>query len=99
MSENNEFVSAFDKSSGDKGANGFGLESVDMTGWTGEGGTPSELNKLRNREKARFAELSGKAFGNPTINNAGVVLNSFGGAFGEAQTSPSKPNIQGGANK
>lgn len=96
MSQNNEYQKGFEKGKGDEGANGFGLETVDMTGWTGPGSAPSELQVIRTREKARFAELSSKAFGNPEINNAGVVLDSFGGMFGEGGA---KPNIQGGANK
>lgn len=98
MSENNEFQAGFQKSSGDEGANAFGLETTDLTGWTGPGSQPRELENLRNREKARQADLvsSGAMSMTAPINSAGIVLNSFGGAFGEGGT---KPDIQGGANK
>ncbi len=98
MSENNEFVVATQKSAGDKGSNGFGLEQTDMTGWTGQGSQPRELENLRNREIARQADLvaSGAMSMTAPINSAGIVLNSFGGMFGEGGA---KPDIQGGANK
>lgn len=98
MSENNEFVTGFQKTVGDEGANAFGMEKVDMTGWTGPGGTPSELGKLRAREAARQASLvaSGAMSMTVPITNAGIVLDTFGGQYGEGGT---KPDIQGGANK
>lgn len=97
MAENNDFQAEFQKSSGDRGANGMGLETTDMTGWTGPGSQPSELQKLRSREQARYNDLAGKAFSMTVpITNAGIVLDGFGGAFGEGGA---KPNIQGGANK
>lgn len=98
MSENNEFVAAVEKTAGDKGSNGFGMEQVDMTGWTGAGGNPSELAKLRAREQARFNDLqaSGAMSLTTPVTNSGIVLDGFGGAFGEGGA---KPDIQGGANK
>jgi hypothetical protein len=97
MVENNQFQAGFQKSYGDTGANGMGLEQTDMTGWTGEGSQPSELSKARSREQARYNDLNAKVLGKSVmITNEGIVLDSFGGAFGEGGT---KPNIQGGANK
>ncbi len=43
---------------------------------------------LKNREIKRFDELERKAFGNPVITNAGIVLDEFGGALGEGRRSP-----------
>jgi hypothetical protein len=97
MAENNQFQTGFQKSFGDKGANGFGIEKTDLTGWTGDGGTPAELHKLRSREAARLSDLQSSGAMSVTVplNNAGIVLEGFGGAFGEGGT---KPDIQGGAN-
>lgn len=44
----------------------------------------SDRDMYLGREIARFNELRGKAFGRDIrITNAGIVLDSFGGAFGE----------------
>lgn len=87
--------------SNDNYANGMGIAHPsplkEMENIPGSGA--SEQFMMKNREIARFNELQSKAFGNPTINNAGVVLDGFGGAFGEAQTSPTKPDVQGGTSK
>ena len=47
------------------------------------GSEASSQERLFSREVARFNELKSKAFGNPTITNAGIPLDSFGGAFEE----------------
>lgn len=98
MASNNQFQGATEKGSGDKGSNGFGMEQTDMTGWTGPGSQPSELEKLRSRESARFADLqsSGAMSLTTPITNSGIVLNGFGGMYGEGGA---KPDIQGGSNK
>ena len=85
-------------SSYDEKCDGMGLErpSANAVGFSGAGSQPEGREARLNREISRFSELKAKAFGNPTINNAGVVLDSFGGMFGEGG---SKPDVQGGANK
>lgn len=99
QTNNNLYEGPFEKVvSNDAYPNGFGIakQATLKEFETIPGVNQSEQVKLRGRENARFSELQGKAFGNPTINNAGIVLDSFGGAFGEGG---SKPDIQGGANK
>lgn len=100
-SNNNLYQSEFQKTlSNDNYANGMGLaRPANLKSFEDvPGSEASDQYMLKNREFARFNDLK-KAFGNPTINNAGIVLDSFGGAFGEAQSSPSKPDVQGGASK
>ena len=85
-SNNNAFDTGFEKStSNDEKSNGMGLErsAANAEGFQGDGSQPSGRAARLGREVARYDELASKAFGNPTINNAGVVLDSFGGAFGE----------------
>lgn len=59
------------------------------------GSEASEQYMMKQREIARFNSLK-PAMGNPMITNAGIVLDTFGGQFGEGG---SKPDIQGGANR
>jgi hypothetical protein len=48
------------------------------------GSLQSEQNKLKDREIGRFDELRRVAMGrNIPITNAGIVLNEFGGEYGE----------------
>lgn len=99
-SNNNLYQGPFEKAvSNDNYPNGMGIArpaTLKANTETFPGSEASEMAKLKEREMARFSELQSKAFGNPTINNAGVVLDSFGGMFGEGGA---KPDIQGGANK
>lgn len=91
-SNNNMFQSEFEKGfSADNIANGMGiahpaslkpLENI-------PGSEASEQYMLKDREIARFNDLKSKAFGNPTISNAGIVLDSFGGSLGESGQGPS----------
>lgn len=97
-SNNNVYQGPFEKQfSGDNIANGMGiarpapLKSFENV----PGSEASEQYMMKEREIDRYNGLT-KAFGNPTINNAGVVLDVYGGQFGEGG---SKPDIQGGANK
>lgn len=85
--------------SNDNFSDGFGIArpaTLKADTETFPGSEASEQAKLKMREIGRFNELQGKAFGNPAISNQGVVLDSFGGMFGEGGA---KPDIQGGANK
>jgi hypothetical protein len=98
-SNNNLFQGPAEKTvSNDNYPDGFGVARAAALKETEAfpGSEASEWKKLKDREIGRFDELRAKAFGNPTINNAGIVLDSFGGAFGEGG---SKPDIQGRANK
>lgn len=97
-SNNNVYQGPFEKSvSNDNYPNGMGIaQAASLKAFENvPGSEASEQYMLKEREMARFNSLK-KAFGNQTINNAGIVLDTYGGAFGEGGT---KPNIQGGANK
>lgn len=98
---NNLYEGPFEKSvSNDTMANGMGIaQAPQLKSFENiPGVNQSEQNKLKEREIARFNDLSGSGAMSMTvpITNAGIVLGSFGGAFGEGG---SKPDIQGGANK
>lgn len=100
-SNNNLFEKKFEKSvSNDNMANGMGLarEAALKPFENVPGVNATEQQKLRDREYARYSSLvSAGAMGQTqTITNAGIVLDTFGGMFGEGG---SKPDIQGGANK
>lgn len=98
---NGTYLTSFEKAvSNDNYANGMGIaQPSPLRPYENIPGLEqSEQYQLKMREAARFNSLK-PALGNPTINNAGVVLNTFGGAFGEAQTAPTKPAVQGGALK
>lgn len=97
-SNNNIYQGPFEKEfSGDNLANGMGIaHPAPLKSFENVAGSEaSEQMMLKGRELARYNGLT-KAFGNPTINNGGIVLDTFGGAFGEGG---SKPDVQGGANK
>lgn len=97
-SNDNIFQSGFEKSfSGDNIANGMGIaRPASLKSFENiPGAEASDQYMLKMREMGRFNALK-KAMGNPTITNAGIVLDVFGGAFGEGG---SKPDVQGGANK
>lgn len=99
--DNNLYVGPFEKTvSNDAMANGMGIAhpAGEKQFETFPGSGQSETNKLREREIARYNGLaaSGAMGMKVPITNAGIVLDSFGGAFGEGGT---KPDIQGGANK
>lgn len=102
-SNNNVYQGPFQKDfSGDNIANGMGIaRPANLKEFENvPGSEASEQYMLKMREMDRFNSLrSSGAMGNPTINNAGVVLDTFGGSFGEAQTAPTKPAVQGGALK
>lgn len=92
QSNNNMYQKGFESTfSGDNIANGMGiahpaaLKSFEMV----PGSEASEQSMLKDREIARYNDLAGKAFGNPPINNAGIVLGSFGGSLGESRQGPS----------
>lgn len=98
---NNVYQKDFEKSlSNDNYPNGFGIArpSPLMAMENIPGLEQSEQYMLKMREMDRFNSLK-PAMGNPTINNAGVVLETYGGQFGEAQKAPTKPSVQGGALK
>lgn len=100
-SNNNVFQRPFEKSvSNDNYPNGYGIgqAATEKEFETIPGVNQSEQDKLRGRERARFASLeSSGALGlSQTITNKGIVLDTFGGMFGEGGT---KPDVQGGANK
>lgn len=90
-SNNNMFQDNFEKGlSADNIANGMGIshpaalkpmENI-------PGSEASEQYMLKDREIARFNDLKSKAFGNPQITNAGIVLDSFGGSLGESKEGP-----------
>lgn len=87
-SNNNLYQDKFEKSqSYDEKSNGMGLERPATLKPFEEvaGSLGSEREALLSREMARFDELrSSGAFGRDIkITNAGIVLDSFGGAFGE----------------
>lgn len=97
---NGTYPTSFEKAvSNDNYANGMGISmpSALRPFENIPGLEQSDQYMLKQREMARFNSLK-PALGNPTINNAGVVLDTFGGTFGEAQKAPAKPNVQGGAN-
>lgn len=86
--------------SNDNLANGMGMAhpaALKAGMETFPGSEASEQVKLKDREWDRFNDLkaSGAMGMTAPITNAGIVLNSFGGAYGEGGT---KPDIQGGAN-
>lgn len=82
---NNDYPSSFKKDIGGEKADGMGL-LADKGGLNDFAGSESgEQDELAKRERARFEELRGKAFGrNTPITNAGIPLDSFGGSFAEA---------------
>lgn len=87
-SSNNLYQKGFEKSvSNDNVANGMGIArpSTLKSFENVAGSEASEQYMLKEREIARFDELKRKALGNPTITNAGIILDSFGGAFGEGR--------------
>lgn len=101
MSNNNVYQRPFEKSvSNDNFPNGYGIgqPSTEKEFERIPGVNQSEQDKLRGRERARFASLeaSGALGLSQVITNKGIVLDTFGGAFGEGGT---KPDLQGGANK
>lgn len=95
---NNKYQSEFQKTaSNDNYPNGMGISSPSplkpMENIPGL--EQSDQFMLKQREMARYESLK-PAMGNPQINNKGVVLDTFGGMFGEGG---SKPDVQGGANR
>ena len=65
-------------------SDGMGLERGDGGLNDFPGSEVKSQDALFSREVARFEELRRKAFGrNTPITNAGIVLDSFGGSFGE----------------
>lgn len=86
-SNNNMYQDKFEKTASyDEKSNGMGLEKpATLKGFEDVAGSlASEREMLLEREVARFNDLKSKAFGRDIpITNAGIVLDSFGGAFGE----------------
>lgn len=90
-SNNNLYQDKFETTfSADNIANGMGIAHPSSLKPFEEvpGSEASEQSMLKMREIGRYDELSRKAFGNPDINNAGIVLDSFGGSLGENRNSP-----------
>ena len=90
--------------SNDNYANGFGLARPNTlkSFENVPGSEASDWAMLKEREIARFNELAAKAFGNPTITNAGIVLDGSSltaEGYGEAIKTPMKKDIQGGMSK
>lgn len=102
QSNNNLYQGPMEKSfSGDNIANGFGIArpaGLKNAIETFPGSEASEQSKLKDREIARFNDLSGKAFGlQVPITNAGIVLDGFTSTgYGQGGA---KPNVQNGALK
>lgn len=95
---NNVYQKDFEKTvSNDNYSDGMGIArpSALMSMENIPGLEQSDQYMLKMREVERFNSLK-PAMGNPAITNKGIVLDSFGGMFGQGG---SKPDIQGGANK
>jgi hypothetical protein len=90
-SNNNLYQKGFEKTqSYDEKSDGMGIERpATLKPFEAvPGSLADERESLLNREVNRFNELRSKAFGrNIQITNAGIALDSFGGAFSE-QGSP-----------
>ena len=83
---NNEYPGEFNKREGLAGdkSDGMGLERGGDGLNDFAGSVAGERDEYLKREVRRFEELRSKAFGRTTpITNAGIVLDSFGGSFGE----------------
>lgn len=84
---NNLYQKGFEKSqSYDERSDGMGIERpATLKSFEDVPGTlADERESLLNREVARFNDLKSKAFGrNIPITNEGIVLDAFGGGFGE----------------
>lgn len=98
---NNLYQTPFERvGSYDEKSNGMGLKMVsDLKPFEQVPGSHGNMRQqYLNREIGRYNELAAKAFGNPPINNAGIVLDDFGGAFGEKvqkfSDASGKPKVQ-----
>jgi hypothetical protein len=83
---NNDYPSKFNKGKGEarEMSNGMGIEKGGDGLNDFAGSEAGERDEYLKREVARFDELRSKAFGRDIpITNAGIVLDSFGGAYGE----------------
>lgn len=84
---NNLYQDKFEKRpSYDEKSDGMGIERpATLKGFEKvPGSLGSEREMYLDRERTRFDELKSKAFGRDiAITNAGIVLDGFGGAFGE----------------
>lgn len=90
-SNNNMYQDKFEKDfSGDNMANGMGIAHPSALKPFEQvpGSEASDQYMLKDREIARFNDLSSKAFGNPQITNAGIPLDSFGGSLSEGRQAP-----------
>jgi hypothetical protein len=100
-SNNNLYQGPFEKAlSDDNTPNGMGLARASTLKSFEEfpGAEASEWKKMKDREFIRYNELERKAFGRDIpITNEGIILDEFGGAYGEGKrTNPDpleqKPN-------
>lgn len=90
-SNNNVYQDKFEKVvSNDNYANGMGIARPASLKSFEEvpGSEANEQYMMKMREIDRFNSIK-KAFGNPEINNAGIVLDLFGGSLGEGRQAPS----------